>query len=43
MHRDSVAITAITVFSQRGEVFVEPAMALAATEPLVHHAPGQNS
>ena len=31
------AITANTPFSQWGEVFVEPAMTLAAVDRLVHH------
>lgn len=34
----SLAITANTPFSQWGEVFVEPAMTLAAVDRLVHHA-----
>ena len=36
--RKSLAITANTPFSQRGEVFVEPAMTLAAVDRLVHHS-----
>lgn len=36
--RKSLAITANTPFSQWGEVFVEPAMTLAAVDRLVHHA-----
>ena len=36
--RKSMAITANTPFSQWGEVFVEPAMTLAAVDRLVHHA-----
>jgi DNA replication protein DnaC len=36
-HR-SLAITANTPFSQWGEVFVEPAMTVAAVDRLVHHA-----
>lgn len=36
--RRSLAITANTPFSQWGEVFVEPAMTLAAVDRLVHHA-----
>ena len=36
-HR-SLAITANTPFSQWGEIFVEPAMTLAAVDRLVHHA-----
>ncbi len=36
--RKSLAITAYTPFSQWGEVFVEPAMTLAAVDRLVHHA-----
>lgn len=36
--RRSLAITANTTFSQWGEVFVEPAMTLAAVDRLVHHA-----
>jgi len=34
----SLAITANTPFSQWGDVFVEPAMTLAAVDRLVHHA-----
>jgi len=33
-----LAITANTPFSQWGEVFVEPAMTLAAVDRLVHHS-----
>ena len=36
--RKSLAITANTPFSQWGEVFVDPAMTLAAVDRLVHHA-----
>ena len=36
--RKSLAITANTPFSQWAEVFVEPAMTLAAVDRLVHHA-----
>jgi len=36
--RKSLAITANTPFSQWGEVFVEPAMTLAAVDRLVHHS-----
>ena len=36
--RRSLAITANTPFSQWGEVFVEPAMTLAAIDRLVHHS-----
>jgi len=36
--RRSIAITANTPFSQWGEVFVDPAMTLAAIDRLVHHA-----
>lgn len=36
--RRSLAITANTPFSQWSEVFVEPAMTLAAVDRLVHHA-----
>lgn len=36
--RRSIAITANTPFSQWGEVFVDPAMTLAAVDRLVHHA-----
>ena len=36
--RKSLAITANTPFSQWGDVFVEPAMTLAAVDRLVHHA-----
>ena len=36
--RRSLAITANTPFSQWGEVFVDPAMTLAAVDRLVHHA-----
>ena len=36
--RKSLAITANTPFSQWNEVFVEPAMTLAAVDRLVHHA-----
>ena len=36
--RTSLAVTANTPFSQWGEVFVEPAMTLAAVDRLVHHA-----
>ena len=36
--RKSLAITANTPFSQWGEVFVEPAMTLAAVDRRVHHA-----
>ena len=35
--RKSIAITANTPFSQWGEVFVEPAMTVAAVDRLVHH------
>ena len=35
--RKGLAITANTPFSQWGEVFVEPAMTLAAVDRLVHH------
>jgi DNA replication protein DnaC len=34
----SLAITANTPFSQWGEIFVEPAMTLAAVDRLVHHS-----
>jgi DNA replication protein DnaC len=34
----SLAITANTPFSQWGQVFVEPAMTLAAVDRLVHHS-----
>ena len=34
----SLAVTANTPFSQWGEVFVEPAMTLAAVDRLVHHS-----
>ena len=34
----SLAITANTPFSQWGEIFVEPAMTLAAVDRLIHHA-----
>ena len=34
----SLAITANTPFSRWGEVFVEPAMTLAAVDRLVHHS-----
>jgi DNA replication protein DnaC len=34
----SLAITANTPFSQWGEIFMEPAMTLAAVDRLVHHA-----
>jgi DNA replication protein DnaC len=36
--RKSLAITANTPFSQRGEVFVDPAMTIAAVDRLVHHS-----
>jgi DNA replication protein DnaC len=36
--RKGLAITANTPFSQWGEVFVEPAMTLAAVDRLVHHS-----
>lgn len=36
--RKSIAITANTPFSQWSEVFVDPAMTLAAIDRLVHHA-----
>jgi DNA replication protein DnaC len=36
--RKSLAITANTPFSQWGEVFVDPAMTLAAVDRLVHHS-----
>jgi DNA replication protein DnaC len=36
--RKSLAITANTPFSQRGEVFVDPAITIAAVDRLVHHA-----
>ena len=36
--RKSLAITANTPFSHWGEVFVEPAMTLAAVDRLVHHS-----
>jgi DNA replication protein DnaC len=36
--RKCLAITANTPFSQWGEVFVEPAMTLAAVDRLVHHS-----
>ena len=36
--RKSLAITANAPFSQWGEVFVEPAMTLAAVDRLVHHS-----
>ena len=36
--RKSIGITANTPFSQWGEVFVDPAMTLAAIDRLVHHA-----
>lgn len=36
--RKSLAVTANTPFSQWGEVFVDPAMTLAAVDRLVHHA-----
>jgi len=36
--RKSLAITANTPFSQWGEVFVEPAMTLAAVDRLVYHS-----
>jgi DNA replication protein DnaC len=36
--RKSIAITADTPFSQWGDVFVDPAMTLAAIDRLVHHA-----
>ena len=36
--RKSLAIPANTPFSQWGEVFVEPAMTLAAVDRLVHHS-----
>ena len=36
--RRSLAITANTPFSQWGEVFVDPAMTLAAVDRLVHHS-----
>ena len=34
----SLAVTANTPFSQWGDVFVEPAMTLAAVDRLVHHS-----
>ena len=36
--RKSLAITANTPFSQWNEVFVDPAMTLAAVDRLVHHS-----
>lgn len=36
--RKSLAITANTPFSQRGEVFVEPTRILAMVDRLVHHS-----
>jgi DNA replication protein DnaC len=36
--RKSLALAANTPFSQWGEVFVEPAMTLAAVDRLVHHS-----
>jgi len=36
--RKSLAVTANTPFSQWGEVFVDPAMTLAAVDRLVHHS-----
>jgi DNA replication protein DnaC len=36
--RKSIAITANTPFSQWGDIFVDPAMTLAAVDRLVHHA-----
>jgi DNA replication protein DnaC len=36
--RKSIAITANTPFSQWSDVFVDPAMTLAAIDRLVHHA-----
>jgi DNA replication protein DnaC len=36
--RKSIAITANTPFSQWSEVFVDPAMTIAAIDRLVHHA-----
>ena len=36
--RKSLAITANTPFSQWNEVFVEPAMTVAAVDRLVHHS-----
>ena len=36
--RKSIAITANTPFSQWGDVFVDPAMTIAAIDRLVHHA-----
>jgi DNA replication protein DnaC len=36
--RKSLAITANTPFSEWGQVFVEPAMTLAAVDRLVHHS-----
>jgi len=36
--RKSIAITANTPFSQWGEVFVDPAMTVAAIDRLVHHS-----
>lgn len=36
--RESLALTANTPFSQWDEVFVEPAMTLAAVDRLVHHS-----
>ena len=36
--RKSLAITANTPFSQWGEVFVDPAMTIAAVDRLVHHS-----
>ena len=36
--RKSLAITANTPFSQWSEVFVDPAMTLAAVDRLVHHS-----
>ncbi len=36
--RKSLAITANTTFSQWGDVFVDPAMTIAAVDRLVHHS-----
>jgi DNA replication protein DnaC len=36
--RKSIAITANTPFSQWSDVFVDPAMTIAAIDRLVHHA-----
>jgi len=38
LRTQSLEITANTPFSQWSEVFVEPAMTLAAVDRLVHHA-----